>query len=89
MFREFGRKMNRKKNKGIRLKINLDSMVLAGIFVATLYIALDTILHIFFSDRFNLLALMVGPDMCEICIRIIVLCLFVFLAPMPSTRLIT
>jgi PAS domain S-box-containing protein len=78
MFRVFRRKKNRKKNKGIRLKINLDSMVLAGIFVATLYFALDTILHIFFSDRFNLLALMVGPDLYEIYIRIIVLCLFVF-----------
>jgi PAS domain S-box-containing protein len=78
MFRVFRRKKSKKKNKGIRLKINLDSMVLAGIFVATLYFALDTILHIFFSDRFNLLALMVGPDLYEICIRIIVLCLFVF-----------
>ena len=78
MFSAFKRKKNKKKNKGIRLKINLDSMVLAGIFVATLYFALDTILHIFFSDRFNLLALMVGPDLYEICIRIIVLCLFVF-----------
>jgi PAS domain S-box-containing protein len=78
MFRVFRRKKNRKKNKGIRLKINLDSMVLAGIFVATLYFALDTILHIFFSDRFNLLALMVGPDLYEIYIRIILLCLFVF-----------
>lgn len=74
----FKRKKSNVKKKGIRLKINLDSMVLAGIFVATLYIALDLILHIFFSDRFNLLALMVGPDLYEIYIRIIVLCLFVF-----------
>jgi PAS domain S-box-containing protein len=78
MFRVFRRIKNRKKNKGIRLKTNFDSMVLAGIFVATLYFALDTILHIFFSDRFNLLALMVGPDLYEIYIRIIILCLFVF-----------
>jgi len=78
MLSVFKRKKSRKKKKGIRLKINLDSMVLAGIFVATLYFALDTILHIFFSDRFNLLALIIGPDLYEICIRIIVLCLFVF-----------
>ncbi len=78
MLSVFRRKMSRKNIKSIRLKTNLDSMVLAGIFVATLYFALDTILHIFFSDRFNLLALMVGPDLYEIYIRIIILCLFVF-----------
>jgi PAS domain-containing protein len=78
MFSVIKQKKSKKNKKGIRLKINLDSMVLAGIFVATLYLALDTILHLFFSDRFNLLAIMIGPDLYEIYIRIIVLCLFVF-----------
>jgi PAS domain S-box-containing protein len=53
-------------------------MVLVGIFIATGYWALDTIMHLFFSDRFNLIAQMIGPDLYEIYIRIIVLCLFVF-----------
>jgi PAS domain S-box-containing protein len=55
-----------------------NSMVLIGIFIATGYWALDTIMHLFFSDRFNLIAQMIGPDLYEIYIRIIVLCLFVF-----------
>jgi PAS domain S-box-containing protein len=41
-------------------------------------LALDTILHVFFSDRFNVIAQMIGPDLYEIYIRIIILCLFVF-----------
>ena len=56
----------------------LNSMVLVGIFIATAYWALDTIMHLFFSDRFNLIAQMIGPDLYEIYIRIIVLCLFIF-----------
>lgn len=55
-----------------------NSMVLVGIFIATGYWALDTIMHLFFSDRFNLIAQMIGPDLYEIYSRIIVLCLFVF-----------
>jgi PAS domain S-box-containing protein len=56
----------------------LNSMVLIGIFIATGYWALDSIMHLFFSDRFNLIAQMIGPDLYEIYIRVIVLCLFVF-----------
>jgi signal transduction histidine kinase/ActR/RegA family two-component response regulator len=56
----------------------LNSMVLVGIGIATAYLALDTILHVFFSDRFNVIAQMIGPDLYEIYIRIIILCLFVF-----------
>lgn len=52
-------------------------MVLIGVFIAIIYVALDTILHIFYSDRFNLIASAVGEDLYEIYIRIIVLCLFV------------
>ena len=53
-----------------------NSMVLVGIFIAIIYFALDTILHVFYSDRFNLIASAIGEDLYEIYIRIIVLCLF-------------
>ncbi|MGD2272832.1 MAG: PAS domain S-box protein, partial [Desulfobacterales bacterium] len=56
----------------------LNSMVLVGIGVATAYWAIDSILHIFFADRFNLIAQMIGPDLYDTYIRVIVLCLFVF-----------
>ena len=59
-----------------RLESFFNSMVLIGVFVAIIYVALDTILHIFYSDRFNLIASAVGEDLYEIYIRIIVLCLF-------------
>ena len=59
-----------------RLERFFNSMVLVGVLIAIVYVALDTILHIFFSDRFNLIASAVGQDRYEIYIRIIVLCLF-------------
>ncbi len=52
-------------------------MVLVGIFIAIIYFALDTILHIFYSDRFNLITSAIGEDRYEIYIRIIILCLFI------------
>jgi PAS domain S-box-containing protein len=67
--------MNLKKS--INTDNMLNSMVLVGIFIATAYWALDTIMHLFFSDRFNLIAQMIGPDLYEIYMRVIVLCLFV------------
>ena len=57
----------------------LNSMVLASVFLAIMYIAVDTILHIFYSDRFNLLVELFGQDFYDIYIRIIVLCLFIIL----------
>ncbi|MFZ0610934.1 MAG: response regulator [Desulfobacterales bacterium] len=59
-----------------RLERFFNSMVLVGVFIAIVYVALDTVLHIFYSDRFNLIASAVGQDRYEIYIRIIVLCLF-------------
>ena len=59
-----------------RLESFFNSMVLIGVFIAIIYVALDTILHIFYSARFNLIASAVGEDLYEIYIRIIVLCLF-------------
>ncbi len=64
------------QENGNRLESFFNSMVMAGVLIASVYIALDTILHIFYSDRFNLLASAVGEDLYEIYIRIIVLCLF-------------
>ena len=63
--------------KSIDASSVLNSMVVVGIFIATAYWALDTIMHLFFSDRFNLIAQMIGPDLYDTYIRIIVLCLFV------------
>jgi PAS domain S-box-containing protein len=58
---------------------HVNSMVVAAAFVAIIYVGLDTFLHIFFADRFNLLALMFGKGMYDIYSRVIVLCLFVIL----------
>ena len=54
-----------------------DSMVLAVIFIAIVYWVLDSILNIFFSNKFNLIAELVGPDLYDIYLRVIVLCLFI------------
>jgi PAS domain S-box-containing protein len=54
-----------------------DSMVLAVILVAIIYWVLDSILNIFFSNKFNLIAELIGPDLYDIYLRVIVLCLFI------------
>ena len=54
-----------------------DSMVLAVFFVAIIYWVLDSILNIFFSNKFNLIAELIGPDLYDIYLRVIVLCLFI------------
>lgn len=54
-----------------------DSMVLAVIFIACIYWVLDSILNIFFGNKFNLIAELIGPDLYDIYLRVIVLCLFV------------
>jgi len=56
-----------------------DSMVMAVISLATIYWVLDSILNIFFSNKFNLIAELIGPDLYDIYLRIIVLCLFIML----------
>jgi PAS domain S-box-containing protein len=53
-----------------------DNMVLAVISLATIYWVLDSILNIFFSNKFNLIAELFGPDLYDIYLRVIVLCLF-------------
>jgi PAS domain S-box-containing protein len=54
-----------------------DSMFLAVVFIATIYWFLDSVLNIFFSGKFNLIAELIGPDKYDIAIRMIVLCLFI------------
>ena len=56
-----------------------DSMVLAVISLATIYWVLDSVLNIFFSNKFNLIAELIGPDLYDIYLRVIVLCLFIML----------
>ena len=67
---------NEYDRKEFRTEKIFNSMVLVGILIAIIYFALDTILHVFYSDRFNLIASAIGEDLYEIYIRIIVLCLF-------------
>jgi len=52
-------------------------MVLAVIFIACIYWVLDSILNIFFDNKFNLIAELIGPDLYDVYLRVIVLCLFV------------
>lgn len=54
-----------------------DSMILAVIFIATIYWFIDSVLNIFLSDKFNLIAELIGPDKYDIAVRAIVLCLFI------------
>jgi len=56
-----------------------DNMVLAVISLATIYWILDSVLNIFFSNKFNLIAELFGPDLYDIYLRVIVLCLFIML----------
>ena len=56
-----------------------DSMMLAVAAVSTVYWVLDSILNIFFSNKFNLIAQLIGPDLYDIYIRVVVLCLLVIL----------
>lgn len=54
-----------------------DNMVLAVTGIATIYWVLDSILNLFFSNRFNLVAELFGPDLYDVYIRVVVLCLFI------------
>ena len=54
-----------------------DSMVPAVFFIACIYWVLDSILNIFFGNKFNLIAELIGPDLYDVYLRVIVLCLFV------------
>jgi len=64
---------NKKENR----KGTLDSMMLAAIFIATAYWILDSILNIFFFNKYNIISELIGADLYNIYIRGIVLCLFI------------
>jgi len=67
------------KAQGLQLGKTPDSMVLAVVLISTVYWVLDSMLNIFFSNKFNLIAQLIGPDLYDIYIRIVVLCLLVIL----------
>lgn len=67
------------KAQSLQLGKTPDSMVLAVVLISTVYWVLDSILNIFFSNKFNLIAQLIGPDLYDIYIRIVVLCLLVIL----------
>ena len=64
-------------NKKGNSKSILDSMMLAAIFIATAYWILDSILNIFFFNKYNIIAELIGADLYNIYIRVVVLCLFI------------
>ena len=53
----------------------LDSMIMAGVPIAIVYWVLDSILNIFFYNKYNILAELFGPHVYEVYTRIVVLCL--------------
>jgi signal transduction histidine kinase len=65
------------QNKKGNSKSILDSMMLAAIFIATAYWILDSILNIFFFNKYNIIAELIGADLYNIYVRVIVLCLFI------------
>ena len=65
------------QNKKVNHRNVLDSMMLAAIFIATAYWILDSILNIFFFNKYNIIAELIGTDLYNIYIRVIVLCLFI------------
>jgi PAS domain S-box-containing protein len=67
------------KAQSLQLGKTSDSMVIAVVLISTVYWVLDSILNIFFSNKFNLIAQLIGPDLYDIYIRVVVLCLLVIL----------
>ena len=65
------------RNKKLNRKSILDSMMPAAIFIAAAYWILDSILNIFFFNKYNIIAELIGADLYNIYIRVIVLCLFI------------
>jgi len=64
-------------NKNGNRKSILDSMMIAAIFIATAYWIIDSILNIFFFNKYNIIAELIGADLYNIYIRVVVLCLFI------------
>ena len=76
--------MSRDKRKESK---SMDSMILAGIPIAIIYWILDSILNIFFSNRYNIVAEIFGPDLYEIYTRIIVLCILLIFGAHAQTTI--
>ena len=62
---------------GSKKKYKTDYMVLTGLLVATIFWLIDSILHIFFFNEFDIVLQLIGPNQYNIAVRMIVLCLFV------------
>ena len=54
-----------------------DYMVLSGLLVATIFWLIDSVLHIFFFNEFDIVLQLIGPNQYNIAIRLVVLCLFI------------
>jgi signal transduction histidine kinase/CheY-like chemotaxis protein len=65
------------QKKKLNHKNILDSMFLAAIFIATAYWIIDSILNIFFFNKYNIITELIGADLYNIYIRVIVLCLLI------------
>jgi len=65
------------QNKKLNRNSILDSMMLAAIFIATAYWILDSILNIFFFSKYSIITELIGADLYNIYVRVIVLCLFI------------
>jgi PAS domain S-box-containing protein len=64
-------------NEKMKKQLNLaDQMVLVGIFLAFLYWGLESLLNVFSPEEINFYREIFGPNVSEIWLRIIVLCLF-------------
>ncbi|MFZ0133901.1 MAG: PAS domain S-box protein [Desulfobacterales bacterium] len=64
-----------------------DSMVLAGIPIAIIYWVVDSILNIFFSNKYNIVAEIFGPSLYEIYTRVIVLCILIIFGAHAQTTI--
>jgi len=67
------KKLSKKLNKRLNLA---DQMVLIGIFLAFLYWALESFLNVFAPEEINFYRQIFGPNVSEIWMRLIVICLF-------------
>ena len=62
---------------GPKTKFKTDYMILSGLLVATIFWLIDSVLHIFFFNEFDVVLQLIGPNQYNIAIRLIVLCLFI------------
>ncbi|MBT8365255.1 MAG: HD domain-containing protein [Deltaproteobacteria bacterium] len=67
------KKLKEKLNKSINMA---DQMVLIGIFLAFLYWGLESLLNFFSPEEINFYRQLFGPNVSEMWLRVIVLCLF-------------